>query len=374
MRAHDPKGKLAAPGGNAGKRKSHAHWASKCKVDFTMEFEQRCIPLETDTVEEGRKEMNSLETFFQMSQAEMQSSVSALTISSAALAFVEAGQRARVTNDGERIAVDEDQKEKVPQMAKFASKWRMITELPSSPEPASSPNAKEESSKSARGASVSLAPLSAPGSAQGARPQRTVGITGSALVAESAPAGGTCTATGSSRVPALPAAAADVPLSARVERSSTMGPYALSLTDVEEMFGSRSWDQARPWRSKTEKEKEDEKSRLKQVHQRIHRPISPWELHDTNIPVPITVAPLFKRPQSPRRQESHYEYFTKKIPGERPEYRRALQSKTEATRRIYRMQVPGQARDEEFGSYGSSWLPESAESRSPRGTCFMVSH
>lgn len=324
MGAQDRKG---TPSGHAVGKKSHHHWASKCKVDFTMEFEQRCIPLEP-TTEEERKEMHKLECFFHMTESEMKHSVSN-AIANAARAFVEAGRLARTSSEG--VPEEED---KAPRAAKLAAgQWRMMTEVPLSP-PGSAHGREGKRSPRLSAKSDLAQALSQPPAAASKGPQKPVGITGSAL-SEPVPAGSI-------------GAPLPVPLPVMVAGRAVVGDRAkvrdwlgMSLSELEDAFDSRSHDRARPWKAAgSDSEKDEERKKVTQVQQHIHRPISPWELRETSIPAPLSVLPLCQRPPS-RRQESHYDYFNRKIPGENPYQRKAQQGKTDTTRKIYHMQVAG---------------------------------
>lgn len=76
-----------------------------------------------------------------------------------------------------------------------------------------------------------------------------------------------------------------------------------------------------------------------QLRKRIHRPVTTWELVEARTPQPISIGdfpPIVRRqPEHERPQESHYDYFTRKIPTESPEHRRAMQWRAETTRKSY---------------------------------------
>lgn len=82
-----------------------------------------------------------------------------------------------------------------------------------------------------------------------------------------------------------------------------------------------------------QEELEQERERRRE---RVHRPVSPWELRAAKNPVPMSrgdFPPICQRGQAPAH-ESHYAYFTRRTPSDRPQYRRAMQSRTETTRRV----------------------------------------
>mmetsp|Transcript_121530 Transcript_121530/g.288890 ORF Transcript_121530/g.288890 Transcript_121530/m.288890 type:complete len:158 (+) Transcript_121530:60-533(+) len=69
----------------------------------------------------------------------------------------------------------------------------------------------------------------------------------------------------------------------------------------------------------------------------LHRPVTPKELQRARLPSPISITDfpsIF--PSSPRSQESHYDYFSRRLPGETPEHRKAMQWKTETARNRYK--------------------------------------
>mmetsp|Transcript_62004 Transcript_62004/g.115933 ORF Transcript_62004/g.115933 Transcript_62004/m.115933 type:complete len:185 (-) Transcript_62004:122-676(-) len=72
----------------------------------------------------------------------------------------------------------------------------------------------------------------------------------------------------------------------------------------------------------------------------LHRPVTPRELLNAKQPMPITIGDfpsIFQR-DSPRYspQETHYDYFKRRLPSENPEHRKAMQWQTETTRKCIR--------------------------------------
>mmetsp|Transcript_73131 Transcript_73131/g.192906 ORF Transcript_73131/g.192906 Transcript_73131/m.192906 type:complete len:265 (+) Transcript_73131:3-797(+) len=72
----------------------------------------------------------------------------------------------------------------------------------------------------------------------------------------------------------------------------------------------------------------------KAAQKRMHRPVTPSELVEASKPRPISVPPIFPK-MSDRPRESHYSYFTRKIPGERPDHRRVMWGRAAGTRKVY---------------------------------------
>ncbi|CAE7503101.1 unnamed protein product [Symbiodinium pilosum] len=74
----------------------------------------------------------------------------------------------------------------------------------------------------------------------------------------------------------------------------------------------------------------------------LHRPVTPRELLKAKQPRPISIndfPSIFQRSQrdSPRSlQENHYSYFSRRLPSENPEHRKAMEWQTETTRKCIR--------------------------------------
>eukprot|EP00931_Biecheleriopsis_adriatica_P076773 TRINITY_DN50449_c0_g1_i1.p1 TRINITY_DN50449_c0_g1~~TRINITY_DN50449_c0_g1_i1.p1 ORF type:complete len:202 (-),score=43.77 TRINITY_DN50449_c0_g1_i1:77-649(-) len=72
---------------------------------------------------------------------------------------------------------------------------------------------------------------------------------------------------------------------------------------------------------------------------KVRRPITAWELKQAKQPVPITISDfgsIFPRQARTTPQESHYEYFERRLPSESPEHRKYMQWQTETTRRNFK--------------------------------------
>lgn len=73
---------------------------------------------------------------------------------------------------------------------------------------------------------------------------------------------------------------------------------------------------------------------VKAAKNRVHRPVTPLELAEASKPRAIAVPPIFQRlPDSGR--ESHYAFFARKIPGERPDHRRIMWGRAACARKVY---------------------------------------
>ncbi|CAE8607936.1 unnamed protein product [Polarella glacialis] len=80
---------------------------------------------------------------------------------------------------------------------------------------------------------------------------------------------------------------------------------------------------------------------LSPAKQRLHRPVSEWELQEARPPrsLGINDFPSIFQPQldRPSPQETHYDYFTRRLPGEQyTEHREAMRCRTETTRKTYK--------------------------------------
>jgi hypothetical protein len=87
-----------------------------------------------------------------------------------------------------------------------------------------------------------------------------------------------------------------------------------------------------------------------EAHQRLHRPVTPRELVQATAPVPISINPLFKRRGESKKQETHYDYFTRKIPGESPKYREVMQWRASTTRKVFNYGTAGAETSQSWAS------------------------
>mmetsp|Transcript_144025 Transcript_144025/g.203783 ORF Transcript_144025/g.203783 Transcript_144025/m.203783 type:complete len:183 (-) Transcript_144025:59-607(-) len=71
----------------------------------------------------------------------------------------------------------------------------------------------------------------------------------------------------------------------------------------------------------------------------LHRPVTPKELQKAKPPMPISIndfGSIFPRDSFRFPQESHYDYFHRRLPGEAPEHRKAMQWKTDIARKFHK--------------------------------------
>lgn len=264
------------------RRSSGHHWAAKCKIDFSKEFEEKGIPLEEDLDAANLRELNALGNFFGMEGNEVQSRCDGvMSFAAAALSSTTSraqqelspeaaclkakgllwkkvhARRARLEATPESIAVGENV-EQSPR-AEVAETLRLPVHAWSAPDP-----------------STSL--TQSPKSPKRSPPERSRGI----------------------------------------NFSDTLTPAGT----VE-----HSMDSELPTQVKF----------AKRAQERIHRPVTPRELVEARPPAPLSITdfpPIFRRAIE-RPQETHYSYFTRRIPEERPELRKVMQKRAECTRRVF---------------------------------------
>ncbi|CAE7252945.1 unnamed protein product [Symbiodinium natans] len=71
----------------------------------------------------------------------------------------------------------------------------------------------------------------------------------------------------------------------------------------------------------------------------LHRPVTPRELLKAKQPRPISIndfPSIFQRDSPRSLQETHYSYFSRRLPSENPEHRKAMAWQTETTRKCIR--------------------------------------
>uniref|UniRef100_A0A7S1LMT5 Uncharacterized protein n=1 Tax=Alexandrium catenella TaxID=2925 RepID=A0A7S1LMT5_ALECA len=239
----------------------HHHWAAKCKLDFSREFEQKGIPLQDDPDERNAKDMVQLTQFFGMEEAEVQHRQSQLPIAWPSEEDITLGQA-------------------VAGLKAKTVLWRKVQER-----------------RALRLAELQEPAVEAPVEKA---VEKAVG-----------------------KVPFLLA----VPESSQpaVERRRTWG---LSLCDA--LIDGGAADHSM--------EACDISGRFaKSANERIHRPVTPRDLLDARPPVQLSLGdfpPIFERNRD-RPQESHYNYFSRRIPEERPELRKVMELRAQNTRRLY---------------------------------------
>jgi len=252
------------------------HWAAKCKVDFSKEFERKGIPLETTQDELNKRELNNLERFFNMEETDGLAEGSTDEpegLDGLTAEAVQALQGLQGTPEECKAAeVDE-----MVSAAWIGRKW----------------------SSAARAGRVSFV------EARHASRQSRQGATSFATVN-----------------------ASDV---VEIDRRSI----------IASGFGGKA------------------------LH-RVHQPITFRELVEARAPVPMFLSdfePITPRAE-PRPQETHYEYFARRLPGERPESRLAIAWKMETTRRVIRSGLPGASASPRWGEQVRSRAGTTSASRS----------
>lgn len=288
MPARAEGGLLSLMGADAGKSKrGNHHWAAKCKIDASKEFEEKGIPFVEDPDEVNLRELKDLGSFFgmQMQGDEVRSRCKGV-MAFAASAISSTTSRAQGTLS--------------PEAASLKAKgllWKSVYARQAKPDAASEP-----------------APTGTP--VEQVPPPAEVAVVPELPIS------------------AWPASEPSTP-SARRPASSRKSTERLQSKRATSL-GSALLPVAVAGQSMDSSELPAQLMLARRAQERIHRPVSPRELVEARNPAPLSIAdfpPIFRR-AAERPQETHYAYFTRHIPEERPELRKALQRRAESTRRI----------------------------------------
>lgn len=275
---------------NRSSHRAQHHWASKCKVDFSKEFQDKGIPLETTQSELNKRELNDLERFFNMEESEDPAQGSTGEPESLSAEAVHALKGIQGAPEETKGAEAEDV---MNDAAWLYKKWSSAARHGKLSVETRPPMDTQEASTS-RMESTSV--------------QRT---TFSIVVDQGA----------DSRQSALSFATFNLADVIQIDRRSI----------IANGFGGKAF-------------------------QRVHQPITFRELKEARAPVPMFLSdfdPITPRAE-PRPQETHYDYFARRIPGEAPENRQAKQLKMETTRRVFSPRRAEQARLRNAGTATAS--------------------
>mmetsp|Transcript_64927 Transcript_64927/g.193541 ORF Transcript_64927/g.193541 Transcript_64927/m.193541 type:complete len:396 (-) Transcript_64927:161-1348(-) len=277
-----------------GRRGSH-HWAAKCKLGFAKEFGEKGIPLQESADEAGRKELLALESFFGMEEGDARETVDKGIVAFAATAF-SATTKPSVSPEAAALNVK-------------GMLWKKIHERRTTvavAEPTSQPSSPRTSEASPQASLGARAVLGHPGGAPPSSSRSAMKVMAPGTERES-----------------LKSAPAREPW---IQGSRSGGD---GRNDPLQLADASSPDH--------EIESCSESARFAQsAKDRIHAPVTVRELIGARPPEPLAMGdfpPLFQR-NLDRPQESHYSYFSRRIPEESPELRRVMRLRATHTQRL----------------------------------------
>lgn len=277
--------------GSGSLRRSTHHWASKLKLDFSKEFEEKGIPLEDRPEEVNQRELTALGSFFGIPDGE--------------------GGRKKGVMAFAAIAIASTVKSPVtPEAASLKAGSMLWKRLKA-----------RKGLLAAQHSSLALSPTSR------SLPSSSLGdilASGGKLQSPTAQPCSSWRSRNSTKPFIRPGSNVMIPFDLE---------YKLDENELPIGFGQHA-------------------------HERIHRPVTPRELVEACAPTPLSITdfpPIFRR-AAERPQETHYAYFTRRIPEERPELRKVLERRTVCTRRQFGgREVPGDIA--EVGRRWASTLP-----------------
>lgn len=291
-------------------------------MDFSKEFEQRGIPLEPCKDEINRRELHELERFFGMNDEAVRTSIRAM-------AFAGVAHEAPTLEASD--AAD--------------STWAARDAAPcarEAPEAYEAYEASEayEARESAAPESAAREPSVPSGGTAGALEAVTLGVGTPVGVPSELPA-----------VPPGTGRGVSFAASPRAPECGPGGPGGLGLGPVLPRPSSTGCTAAKP----------PELAAL--GRQRLRRPVTERELAEARAPValsPDEFPPVCRRVPL---HGTHYDYFSRQLPGESPDHRQAMRCRTAVARRFYN--YPGPERPVTRGIGTSSLEPHTASQAPP---------